>query len=198
MAHDPTKRRIWFTSDTHFHHKRICELAARPWQNADEMAKGLISRWNERIALTDIVFHLGDFSMGSKKRAEEILAQLNGEKLLIRGNHDHNCHTLFEWWKDLYVLKVQDPLTPGGIQRIVLCHFPILLWDRRHYGAWHLHGHSHGNLEDDPTALRMDVGVDAISGYAPISYEAVRMLMMKKPCWPVSKSIDHHEERYGE
>ena len=31
-------------------------------------------------------------------------------------------------------------------QLVVLCHYAMRVWDRSHYGSWHLYGHSHGNL----------------------------------------------------
>lgn len=190
MARDPIARPIFFTSDLHFFHKRICEFTGRPWNNVEEMHEGLIERWNNVVALTDEIFIVGDFSLASNKRTATVLERLNGTKYLIRGNHDRH-EGLFEWEKDLYTLKVKDPDAPKGVQKIVLCHFPILVWDSRHYGAWHLHGHSHGNLADDPNALRLDVGVD-VWGFSPVSYERIREAMRCKPCWPISKPLDHH------
>jgi calcineurin-like phosphoesterase family protein len=49
---------------------------------------------------------------------------------------------------------------------VVLSHFPLEVWDRKHYGSYHLHGHSHGNLP--PRGRRMDVGVDC-TDFRPIN-----------------------------
>lgn len=185
------ERRIWFTSDLHFGHRAIIRYSRRPWPDADAMADGLVERWNARVALADHVYVLGDFALLPRKRIGAVLERLNGTKYLVRGNHDHNAKGLFEWEKDLHTLKVEDDRVEGGYQRIVLCHYPLLVWDRRHYGAWHLHGHSHGNLPDDPGALRLDVGVD-VHGWAPLSYADVREIMETRPCWPCSKPVDHH------
>jgi calcineurin-like phosphoesterase family protein len=189
--------RVWFTADQHFNHRSICELAHRPWGTMEAMHEGLIAAWNSKVALTDFIFVLGDFSLGSKRRAAEVMAELNGQKFLIRGNHDDSCHTLFEWWKHLYTVKVHDPTAPAadehGLQRIVLCHYPLLVWERRHYGVWHLHGHSHGNLERLGGSMMMDVGVDATWNSAPVSYHEVRAFMQAQSSWPWSRPLDHHK-----
>ena len=97
------------------------------------------------------------------------------------------------------MIKVEDPdagAAMGGVQRIVLSHYAMLVWDRSHYGVWHLHGHSHGSMPDDPTARRLDVGVDAwetdsVKLYRPVSYEEVKARMALKTWRPV----DGHVER---
>ena len=44
--------------------------------------------WNNTIKENDAVIILGDFSLGNTKDTMEILNQLNGHKILIKGNHD--------------------------------------------------------------------------------------------------------------
>lgn len=187
------KREIFFTSDHHFHHKRIHKLAERPWDDYEAMEAELIERWNARVAYADHVYVLGDFCLGGAKHVERVMGLLNGTKYLVRGNHDESGRGLWEWCKDIYTLKVPDERAHKGRQRIVLCHFPILVWDQRQYGAWHLHGHSHGNLLAgyDDTALRIDVGVDC-QDFAPVSYEEIRQQMEQKAFFPHSGRIDHH------
>ncbi len=56
-----------------------------------------------------------------------------------------------------------------------------------HKGFYHLHGHSHGSLPDNPNALSLDCGVDTHDFY-PYSFEEVEDRMSKKQFVPV----DHH------
>ena len=92
---------IYLVSDTHFYHKNIIEYCHRPFKHIGEMNQTLISNWNSVVCPDDEVFHLGDFTMAhfvegkweSYKQAyirtcRELLAQLNGHKTLILGNHD--------------------------------------------------------------------------------------------------------------
>jgi hypothetical protein len=48
-----------------------------------------------------------------------------------------------------------------------------------HHGAWHLYGHSHGNLPDTPTSLSMDVGVDT-HDFQPWHFDEINLLMTEK------------------
>ena len=62
------------------------------------------------------------------------------------------------------------------------------VWDKSHHGAWHLYGHSHGSLPDDPNSLSFDIGCN-IHDYYPLEFEDVRKIMSTK----TFKPIDHHK-----
>lgn len=175
---------LYFTSDTHFGHKMIAEKI-RGFSSTDEMDEFLIKMWNAVIPPDGRVYHLGDLSFRNRPRTESILARLNGIKCLILGNHDHLskvAYAAFQWVKDYYELKVEDT----G-QRIVLCHYAFRVWNRGHYGAWNLHGHSHGNLLPEIWG-QLDVGVDTNS-LAPYTYADVVAKMALKPAY---EPADHH------
>jgi calcineurin-like phosphoesterase family protein len=75
----------------------------------------------------------------------------------------------------------------GVKHKIVLCHYAFEVWNKRHFGSWCLHGHSHGTLPSPDHMARYDVGVDN-NDYFPVSYEQVKFIMTRK----VFKPIDHH------
>lgn len=206
---------IWFTSDTHFYHYNIINFCNRfagiqglPIQLGRDEAKQvmnelLIQRWNEKIQKDDLVYHLGDFAFCGPRPACNILAQLNGIKHWIRGNHDYSLAkkpdvaSFFQWQRDYYLLKVHDKFEDDeGIeiqfhQPIVLCHFPLLSWDGMAHGAWHLHGHTHGSLDKtwNATGTRKDVGVDTNNLY-PYSYEEIKNHMALRTVTPAQG--DYH------
>jgi calcineurin-like phosphoesterase family protein len=66
-----------------------------------------------------------------------------------------------------------------GKQGIVLCHYARRVWPHSGRGAWHLYGHSHGNLPDEPLSLSMDVGVDTHI-FLPWHFEEVKEIMEAK------------------
>jgi len=99
---------IFVTSDTHFNHEKIIGYCNRPFSDAKEMNEVLINNWNETVGPEDTVYHLGDFAMGGPARICPIFDQLNGYKILIRGNHDY-----------------LDRITKVGFPQII-CHGIIL------------------------------------------------------------------------
>lgn len=54
------------------------------------MNEKLVVRWNESVAPDDTVYYLGDFSL-SPTVMEKFAGRLNGNKILVCGNHDA-CH----------------------------------------------------------------------------------------------------------
>lgn len=76
------------TSDTHFSHARISELAGRPYATVDEMNDDLVRRWNDTVSPSSVVLHLGDVALGPIEESIGLTARLNGRKLLVPGNHD--------------------------------------------------------------------------------------------------------------
>ena len=143
------------------------------------MNEALIANWNNKVGPQDSIFLLGDVSFAKPPQTETVLKRLNGNIYLIKGNHDWSISSLskyFAWVKDLSEIEVPDLGCKNGFQTIVLCHFPFLIWDKKHYGSWMLHGHCHGNLQRDHSQLRLDVGVDC-HNFMPISYQEVKAIL---------------------
>lgn len=179
--------KTFFTSDTHFGHKNILKYDGRPFSTIEEHDETLIKNWNSVVSDEDTIYFLGDFAFNSsKKNDEEIMKQLNGNKFFIKGNHDHrDTRKLYEKY-GTYMGKL-DEITIDN-QLIALCHFSMRVWEKSHRGAFHLYGHSHGSLPDDPNSLSFDVGI-MNHDYYPIDFERVKEIMATKT-W---KPVDHHK-----
>jgi calcineurin-like phosphoesterase family protein len=190
----------YFTADTHFGHTNIIKYTHRPFETIEEMDNTLINNWNKVVSPNDIVYHLGDFCFKNKGAARNYLGQLNGKIYFIWGNHDNALkeYKNQEWIKEglnnqkIGFLGNMVNIEING-QTIVLNHYAMRVWDKSHYASWHLYGHSHGTLPDDPHSLSLDVGVDC-HNYGPASFEKIKELMAKKFWEP----IDHHGERQKE
>jgi len=134
----------WFSSDQHFGHENIIKYMNRPFDSIEDMHRGLIERWNDRVKNGDTIYQLGDFSLMSRGRTKEILSRLNGTIKIVPGSHD-------KWIAraDKDSGLVIDPLVtlkfPFGGEKlvIVICHYPLISWEQSNYGSIHLHGHSH-------------------------------------------------------
>jgi hypothetical protein len=71
-------------------------------------------------------------------------------------------------------------------QPIVLCHYAMRVWNRSHHGAWHLYGHSRGNLPAAPIAQSRRL-IDhreptprIACPYSLITHEASRLLTLER------------------
>lgn len=153
------------------------------------MNESIIRNWNIVVQPGDHIYHLGDLSFGKPDETKNILRRLNGTKYWLLGNHDKDPNSVkefFHWIKDYHEMDIRDE--DGAKQKLILCHYPFVTWNKGHHGSWHLHGHCHGNLNHlDEKTTRYDVGVDCTS-YTPISFEEIRTIMKKRKYSPV----DHH------
>src|SRR3990167_104024 len=112
----------WFTADTHFGHSNILKYCERPFSNIEKHDQILIDNWNSCVRTGDLVYHLGDFAMASKGRLKSIIERLNGEIILILGNHDKQSA---RYYLDLGIKNVlQSKLVMIGRQYVVLNHYP--------------------------------------------------------------------------
>jgi calcineurin-like phosphoesterase family protein len=182
---------VFFTADQHWHHRRILELCQRPFASVGEMDEAMIAAWNAKVGPQDIVYHLGDLTMADAATAKKLIARLNGRLIVLATLWHHDKRwvkaALDMWWytasgqRVTYLLPLALINVEGRI--ITLCHYPLERWERSHYGAWHLHGHSHGRL--DPIPGRLDVGVDNLcrvenrhlAQWAPLSLEEITTMM---------------------
>ena len=173
---------IFVTADQHWGHANIIKFCHRKFDSINEHDEELIKAWNSVVGKDDKVYHLGDVTLGNPERAKEIFEQLNGS-IRVLGypwHHDSRWIKTPVSSKDGQVEIVQPivvlehTIKPAEVWLpVVLCHYPFEVWDRKHYGAAHLHGHSHGELSRIQN--RLDVGVDMafklVGKYRPLSME---------------------------
>lgn len=176
--------RTFFYSDPHFGHEAIIRYCSRPFKDVAEMDRALISNWNETVGPADEVWLLGDVFFCQAKEAHRILDQLNGSIHLVLGNHDKvikHDNTLIKRFASVTDgIKEIDRHVDGEKVRLVLCHYPILSWNKAYRGSLQLHGHSHGAIPHDPRYRRHDVGVD-VWNYHPVSLDEVGRKLLKIP-----------------
>lgn len=162
-------------------HGNIIKFCNRPWKKEDGTPdtkahdKALIENWNNKVQDGDLVFHLGDFCTWKWQGAmQKYVEQLNGDIVLIKGNHDkykmikENEH-LFRKVSDYEEFKI-----PGSKDVIVMSHYAMRVWNKSHFNSMHLYGHSHGKLPQ--WGKSWDIGVDN-NNYEPLSLDEVLELM---------------------
>jgi calcineurin-like phosphoesterase family protein len=112
------------------------------------MDEFMIAAWNERVRPNDKVYHLGDVVIN--RRALKTLARLNGDKVLIRGNHDiFRDDEYREYFRELRAYHVMNGM--------ILSHIPVHAESLGRFGV-NIHGHLHANR------VKKARGVDARTG----------------------------------
>jgi calcineurin-like phosphoesterase family protein len=164
--------KTWFISDTHHLHFNILRLSNRPFKDTQEMEDKLVEYWNALVEKEDHVYHLGDVAFANYDKTVEFLGKLNGNKFLIRGNHDKqipNSCNLFGWVKDYYELEI-DKIP------VILFHYPMIDWNKKFHGSIALSGHTHSPNKLVKSGERgIHVGVDAWD-YKPVSWAQIKEL----------------------
>lgn len=130
----------FFCSDFHLGHKNIGIF--RPFVgDCEGNTSFLINQWNQTITKNDLVYCLGD--MAFDKGSLDLIANLKGRKILIKGNHDDfvSSKDQLEVFEEIHgMLKYKG---------MWLTHCPIHPDEMRGRKA-NLHGHTHDyNIKDD-------------------------------------------------
>lgn len=165
-----------YTSDPHFGHANIIEYCKRPFKTTEQMDAAIIGNINNSIKdpEKDELVIAGDFSLS--KDYNTIAAYRNRINCktvhLVRGNHDRLSSA--EYAKLFSSVSELKRFQPKGYQKyeITVCHYAMRTWQHSHKGSWHVYGHSHGTLPDDPNSLSFDIGVDCFSFY-PLSEQEI-------------------------
>ena len=169
---------VFLVSDTHFGHAGVCRFThedtgvkIRPWTDPDEMDEFMVKAWNETVGPNDKVYHLGDVVINRK--ALKIMSRLNGDKVLIRGNHD-----IFR--DDEYRMYFRELRAYHVMNGMILSHIPIHEESLGRFGT-NIHGHLHSRrvMRRDffSDQLELDVRYHNVSveqtDFRPILFEDV-------------------------
>lgn len=134
----------FYIADWHYDHANCIRFDNRPYNNISEMNADLINKWNSVVSNEDTVYVLGDMFWCKVEPAIQVLDQLKGNKILIKGNHDR-CHD--NKFKSKFI-KITDYLeVDDNGRKVVLCHYPIPCFKNHFYGWYHLYGHVHTSFE---------------------------------------------------
>jgi calcineurin-like phosphoesterase family protein len=146
--------------------QRMGLLAWPEDQRLGQMDNTLINQWNAVVTPGSVVYHVGDFAFKNKTKQREYLSRMNGTKHLIKGNHDVEIPD--DAWASVTsgIVEMRLELLDGSTAYIILCHWPFQEWQHAFRGAWHIHGHVHGELDNTGVdscikGVKIDVGADA-------------------------------------
>ncbi len=135
----------FFIADLHFGHKRVVEFTdaagkkLRQYDTVEDMEDAMVQLHNELVKPTDKVYMLGDIAFN--QRGLDKVKQMNGIKILIKGNHDNlKLHKYVDVFKDVRGCHVTNGL--------VFTHIPIHVDQLGRFGC-NVHGHLHDSVVTD-------------------------------------------------
>ena len=120
---------IFFASDHHMGHSNILTFhkadgsKLRDFAHVDEMNEHIIEKHNSVVKSSDKTYFVGDFCFSNKDLY--LLDRMNGEKILIKGNHDTLKLSQYEpYFKDIRgshqfagILMTHIPVHPESLAR---------------------------------------------------------------------------------
>jgi calcineurin-like phosphoesterase family protein len=141
------------------------------------MNEYMVMQHNRVVSPSDKVYFLGDVSMGKNAKALGILHRMNGEKILIKGNHDlASANQYLTYFKDIRGCHQLDGM--------FLSHVPI---HPESLSRWkvNIHGHLHYNRvmmantysEHGDKVIDhryYNVSMECLDDYTPISLEELK------------------------
>ena len=109
----------------------------RPFATVAEMNQYILEHWNAKITNGDTVYILGDMAMRGRNEALiALVAQLKGQKILFRGNHDDLSDYRYQkLFADITDYREISESFGGQSYKLCLMHYPILMWNGQHRGS---------------------------------------------------------------
>lgn len=119
----------------------------------------IIDNWNSAVKIGDIVYHIGDFTQLNFEFASSVIQKLNGEIHFLPGSNDYwmrgiskklihgvVSRTGQQCFFEPEIVSVETGYRNKSALPIVLCHYPMTLWQGSYNGSLHAFGHCRGNL----------------------------------------------------
>jgi len=147
----------------------------RNFANITEHDEYIIKQHKDRVRPGDKTYYLGDVAMSHKNL--HLLGRMNGEKVLIKGNHD-KCKL------SQYLPYFKDIRGSHQFDGIIMTHIPIHPESLARWGV-NIHGHLHYNRVRDqygrPDNRYFNVSMECLNDYTPISLEEIKKFCLENP-----------------
>lgn len=176
-----------FTSDQHYGHKNILKYCPnRPYKTIEEMREAFITNYNNVVDHYDVVCWVGDAFFCDVVESKKIMNRLNGDKILVIGNHDKSKNVMadigFSMVMDSFTMQIAGKpcfvthYPPKGAKHVGHEHDERFNDKRpeRKKGEFIIHGHTHMATRTDGTSLH--VGVDAWDFYPVPMAEIMKII----------------------
>lgn len=163
-------------ADFHFDHANIIKYCDRPFSSVAQMNHCMLWLYHKVVRDDSLVLIVGDMAFGRGSRSPRWwLSQLKGQKVYIKGSHDHGIRLASRVDGVLEVVH-HTTLEVGGTL-FYLVHDPFdIPFD---WNGWVIHGHVHNNRPFiDYRRRRLNVSVEAID-YKPVRLSDILKVVNK-------------------
>jgi calcineurin-like phosphoesterase family protein len=163
----------FFTADTHFGDQKALEYTfegvnprAR-WTTLQEQENDICDLWNKTVGPDDVVYHIGDVYNVQEPTSSNIVEQLNGHKILIRGNLDTDS-------KENYLRYFDEVHNKRHVvDNMLLTHYYTTHEQIKKYDCTiNIHGHLHADCVQDPRYFNVSL---ERTDFVPISLEDLKV-----------------------
>lgn len=169
---------IFLASDHHLSHSNILSFKRadgsplRSFSSIEQHDECIITQHNSVVRQNDKIYFLGDLTF--HKRYIHIVGRMNGEKILIKGNHDKlELSAYLPYFKDIRGSHQFDG--------IIFTHIPMHPESLARWGC-NVHGHLHSNKVMDGNSIDTryyNVSMEQLDNYTPISLEQLKSNIKK-------------------
>lgn len=161
----------YLIGDLHFFDPNIIAFTRLEFDSVDQMNRTMISNWNKAVTEEDKVFVLGDFfalNHCNEEQISDVLEVLNGQIVLIAGNHDRENLDLFR--RTGLVEVIEYPILKDEFW--ILSHEPMYVSTFSPYA--NIFAHVHRNPMYTNVSCRSFCASAERIGYTPIKLEEVK------------------------
>jgi calcineurin-like phosphoesterase family protein len=160
--------------DLHFFDPNIILSAPRHFSFVKEMNDFMVAQWNSSATSDDDVFVLGDFfdfNHCCKQDAYDILDRLNGNIILIAGNHD----THLDYFKEYGLTVIEYPILKDNFW--IMSHEPMFVTEAAPYA--NIFAHVHLNPMYKTVSTRSFCVSAERLNYKPIPLDDIKKMVME-------------------
>lgn len=187
----------WFSSDWHLGHSKTIEMGSRPFKDVEEMDNKIIENMFVDVKRGDDFYFLGDmaWNVANIIRVLEVAAKKKIRFHWILGNHDFRFVKQFQGkikqynqlnsMHDMFEVKLTDK--EGNHYPTILCHYPMLTWNKSHYNSFLLFGHHHRKTHKAEEIAKFEQNGKMLNvccefhDYKPVNELDIIEIMSKRP-----------------
>lgn len=141
--------KIFVTSNQQFGRPNAIESNKRPFKSIEEMNNGLVNSWNSVVSEEDKVYVLGNFAW-DPETAEDAVTRLNGEIIVIAGEHDTALQELDSMKNLLTNVEYNESAIEYFLDAgVTMSYWPLLDWPGKKKGILSVIGHGNKKFKTD-------------------------------------------------